>query len=600
MHELFEHESGYHSNSNFRRYKLFPLEETLAAQPTTEVAISARPATLVETPPNGLAQMTAVERRAAFDDFATIPMVVLGDIARQQGSPMTAMRSDITQAAGSAAYVSVGNLGGTLLKYGSNLIIQRGFGPAAFGVYTLCLSIVGLVTAIANLGLDDAMLRFVPIYRAKRKPASLRALVIFCTALAGVSGILGALFMLLSAPWLATIRHSPLLVPALVLIAPLVTLSCLQTVWLGGLQGFKDFKWRVLLQRVLLPVVLIVLFLVVDLFFHTLSAVIIATVVYGFIGAILSFYFLFRRMPQVLRVEPGAYELRRWFGFAAPNFLTSIVDTTMESIDTLLLAFFAVSNVALGLYATAIKISSFIAMPLASFNAMFAPTIAELHSQGEHQKLAAMFQIVTKWSITFSLPIFWIVTLFSVPLLSISGPQFIAAWPLVVAFAVGSLINVATGPVGYILLMTGHTKTSFLNSLTAIIVNVAVGVILTPRYGAIGVAISTGMAVAVVNLMKLLQVRILVKMQPYRWDVLKPVGAGLISASLTAGLLYLTNQAHLYWQISHYHITLGLLLIPVFGACYIELLVLFRMSPEDTIVLNMLRKKIKRGKSKTR
>ena len=105
-------------------------------------------------------------------------MMVLRDISRQQGSPMTAMRSDITQAAGSAAYVSVGNIGGTFLKYGSNLIIQRGFGAAVFGLYTLCLSMVGLVTAIFNLGLDDAMLRFVPIYRAKRKPASMRALAI--------------------------------------------------------------------------------------------------------------------------------------------------------------------------------------------------------------------------------------------------------------------------------------------------------------------------------------------------------------------------------------------------------------------------------------
>ena len=575
MEELIEHKSGNDSHPRFHRYKFFPLEETLGAQPTTRVTISecegrpgrglpalpagarviplggiARPGRGLPArrpaaramPQSGVGRVKREDRRAEFDEYATIPMMVLRDISRQQGSPMTAMRSDITQAAGSAAYVSVGNIGGTFLKYGSNLIIQRGFGAAVFGLYTLCLSMVGLVTAIFNLGLDDAMLRFVPIYRAKRKPASLRALAIFCTALAGVSGILGALFLVLGAPWLATIRHSPILVPALVLIAPLVPLSCLQTVWLGGLQGFKDFKWRVLLQRVLLPVALILLFIGVDLFFHTLSAVIIATVVYGFIGAILSFYFFFRKMPEVQRVEPGAYEVRRWFGFAAPNFLTSIVDTVLESMDTLLLALFAVSNVALGQYAAAIKFSSFIAMPLASFNAMFAPTIAELHSQGEHQKLAVMFQIVTKWSITFSLPIFWIVTLFSVPLLSISGPQFIPAWPLVVAFAVGSMINVATGPVGYILLMTGHTRTSFLNSLTAVIVNVAVGVVLTPRYGAMGVAISTGIAVSVVNLMRLLQVWILVKMQPYRWDVLKPVAAGLISAALTGGLLYLTYQ----------------------------------------------------------
>jgi len=99
--------------------------------------------------------------------------------------------------------------------------------------------------------------------------------------------------------------------------------------------------------------------------------------------------------------------------------------------------------------------------------------------------------------------------------------------------------------------------------------------------------------------MRLLQVRILLKMQPYRLDVLKPVAAGLISALLTGGLLYLTYQEHLSWQISHLHITLGLLLVPVFIACYVGLLALFGMSPEDTIVLNMLRKKFKRGKSTT-
>ena len=179
MEELIEHKSGNHSNPRFHRYKFFPLEETLGAQPTIQVAISeceARPGRDLPArrpaaraiPPNGVGRGKREDRRAEFDEFATIPMMVLRDISRQQGSPMTAMRSDITQAAGSAAYVSVGNIGGTFLKYGSNLIIQRGFGAAVFGLYTLCLSMVGLVTAIFNLGLDDAMLRFVPIYRAKR------------------------------------------------------------------------------------------------------------------------------------------------------------------------------------------------------------------------------------------------------------------------------------------------------------------------------------------------------------------------------------------------------------------------------------------------
>lgn len=207
-----------------------------------------------------------------------------------------------------------------------------------------------------------------------------------------------------------------------------------------------------------------------------------------------------------------------------------------------------------------------------------------------------MFQIVTKWTITFSVPIFWVASLFSVSLLGISGAQFTAAWPLVIAFSIGNMINAGTGAVGYLLLMTGHTKISSLNSLVAVVVNIVLGVLLTPRYGAMGVAFATGLAVAVVNLMRLLQVRLLLKLQPYRLDVLKPLGAGLMSALLTGALLYLLSLAHLYLQISRLRVSFELLLVPVFLAIYAGLLVLFKFSPEDKVVLDMLRKKLKRGK----
>jgi O-antigen/teichoic acid export membrane protein len=530
------------------------------------------------------------------DVLDTIPMLVLKDISKRQGPSASEMKSEISQTAGSAAYVSIGNIGGSILKYGSNLLIQRGFGAAAFGLYTLAMSVATLILAIFNLGLDDAMLRYIAIYRAKKQMASMRGLVLFCTGIAGLSGILGAIVMVYTAPFLATVKHSPELAPLLVLMAPMVPLLCLQTVWSSGLQGLKEFKWRVLLQRILMPLLFILLLIVTAIFFHTLIAIVIATVIYGLASTVLSFYIFFKRISTMLKPGAEKYEVRDWLGFAAPNFLTSIVDTVLSSIDTLLLAFFAISNVAIGQYAASMKISGFIAMPLVSFGAMFAPMIAELHSQGEHQKLEAMFHIVTKWTITFSLPIFGIATLFSVSLLGISGPQFVAAWPLVIAFSVGSMINVGTGLVGYILLMTGHTKISFLNSLVAVIVDVILGIILTPRYGAMGVAIATGAAVSVVNIMKLLQVRLLVKMLPYQWDVIKPLGAGLISGIITGGLLYLLSLYHLSLQISRYHISFDLFLVPVFLAMYVGLLLLFKIGPEDKIVLDMLRKKLKGGK----
>jgi O-antigen/teichoic acid export membrane protein len=536
------------------------------------------------------------EDDSELDKLATIPVMVLRDISKQQGSPEPVMKSEISNAAGSAAFVSIGNIGGSILKYGSNLVIQRGFGPAGFGLYSLSLSLVTLVVAIFNLGLDDAMVRYVSIYRAKWRSGSLRGLAIFCSALVGVSGLIGAFCVLFLAPWLAAIKHSPDIIPLLQEMSPMVPLMTLQTIWISGLQGFKEFRWRVLLQRILLPVILILLLLGALILFHDLQALVLATIIYSVIGAILSLSFFLRKVSNVVGSETEEYQLREWFGFATPNFLTSVIDTVLESADTLLLAYFAISNTGLGQYAAAIKISGFILMPQASFNAMFAPTIAELYSKGERQKLEAMFKVVTKWAITFSLPIFGIATLFSASLLAISGDKFVEAWPLVIAFCIGTMINVSTGSVGYMLLMTGHQKTSFLNSLTAVIVNVGIGFILAPRYGPMGVAIATGMAVSIVNLMRLLQVRLLVKMQPYRWDVLKPVAAWLVSSLFTGSLLYLLSLAHISVRIYNVRLPFELSLVPVFLVTYIGLLARFKVSPEDQIVLDMLRRKFKRGK----
>src|SRR5436190_2664012 len=122
-----------------------------------------------------------------FDKLPTISLMVLRDISKQQGSAQYVMRSEVSEAASSAAFVSMGNIGGSILKYGGNLVIQRGFGRSGFGLYTLCLSMVTLAAAIFHLGLDDAMVRYVSIYRTKRQSSSLRGLTIFCTAMVGMT-----------------------------------------------------------------------------------------------------------------------------------------------------------------------------------------------------------------------------------------------------------------------------------------------------------------------------------------------------------------------------------------------------------------------------
>lgn len=514
----------------------------------------------------------------------------------QPASAEQATQSEISGAAGNAAVVGIGNIAGYFFKYANNIVIQRALGVGFFGLYSASLSLVTLISSIFDMGMDNAMIRYIAIYRGRKQQTnSIRSLVIFCTSLVGVTGLLGALLVLVLAPSLARLIHKPEATPVLQILAPLIPLLCMQTVWTGGLQGLKEFKRRVFIQRFLVPLLLLLLMTGALLFWRNITGVAVLALLSTIISTTINLYFLFRAVARISDKGEEKYEVRTWLGFALPNFLTTIVNTMLDSIDTLLLAFF-VSNAQIGQYAAAIKISLFISLPLTSLNIVFMPTIADLYAKKEHGRLESMFKIVTKWTITLSLPIFLITTLFSVPLLALSGKSFIGAWPLLIALSTGYMISAATGSVGFMLLMTGHQKYSLFNSAATIILNIVLGLILTPRYGAMGTAISTGMAVSVINIIRLVEVFLLLKMFPYRWDTLKPVLAGIISAAFTGGLIYLLNLTHFTLSLFHWQLSIQLALVPVFLASYTCLLVLFKINPEDQIVVNKLRTKFRGGK----
>src|SRR6266516_1337092 len=326
------------------------------------------------------------------------------------------------------------------------------------------------------------MTRYTAIYRGKKRTNTLQGLMIFCTVLVGIAGIAGALLLLFFTPSLVTFWSSlrpsravssketlTQLTPLLQMMAPMIPLLCMQVVWFGGLRGFKAFKWRVLATSILQPIVQILLLIIMARFFRNVTGVALVMLLITLFSTLLYLFFLFYEFSRVASAEPEQYELREWLVFSTLNFLTNIITTVLDSIDTLLLAFYGISKVDIGQYGAAIKFGPIITKPLFSLNVIFAPTIAELHSKGERQKLEEMFKIVTKWSITFSLPIFLVVVLFSPYLLGLSGQGYIDAWPLVIAFAIGSMFGSGTGAVGLMLLMTGHNKLSFLNSIVAVI-----------------------------------------------------------------------------------------------------------------------------------
>lgn len=513
-----------------------------------------------------------------------------------------AVKKELNKAAGNAGFVGAGNVASFFFRYGNNFLIQRGLGAGSYGLYAFSMSVISLISSIFVLGLNNAMLRYTAIYNSRKQASLLRGLTIFCTFVTGLASLIGAVALLFYAPNLGAFLNRRGMVPVLELLVPVIPLLTMQTIWMNGLQGFKEFRKRILIVRIYVPGATFLLLLVTLIFFRNLYGFVYATLITTILSTLFSLYFLVQKIVPMESTGPKhqEYAVREWVLYALPNILTSVVEIVNASADTLLLAYFGISFVAIGQYSASIKITSFIGVPLATLTSIFAPTIAELYSNGEVKQLDALFKIMTKWTITFSLPLFCISCIFATSLLGLSGASFIPAWPLLIAFAIGAVINTATGSVGTMLLMTGHQKLSFLNSLAAIITNFVLGFILTPIYGAMGVAISTGLALAVLNLARLIQVVIFVKMQPYSWDMLKSVAASIITSAITGGLLYLLALSGFYIKIGHFHISIELALIPVFCVIYIYVLSLFKFSPEDRIIIDKLNKKFKLGKLRKR
>src|SRR5437016_3396839 len=168
-----------------RRTKFFAVTDTPAQQATLNTPIvngyQSHQQVLVLEPETF--EFEDETHLSPFEKEETFPMMVLKDIAQQQGQTTPVMQSEISGAAGSAAIVGVGTIVGNMFKFGNNFMIQRGFGPGPYGLYTLSYAIVTLVSSVFNLGLDDAMVRYTSIYRGKKQLKLLRGLAIFCSAL---------------------------------------------------------------------------------------------------------------------------------------------------------------------------------------------------------------------------------------------------------------------------------------------------------------------------------------------------------------------------------------------------------------------------------
>ena len=473
-------------------------------------------------------------------------------IESSQSSPATShearFRSEMGQISRHSAVFFAGTLFTAVAGYLFKIYLARVLGADALGMYALGMTMVGFFGLFNGLGLAQAAVRFVAAYSATEQWQRLHGFLRRALGLLGIGNVVLAAAMMLVGPWLArSLYHAPTLAPYLRLFAVILILGAFTTFLGQVLAGYKDVALRTVITNFIGSPLNIVFGVVLVSLGFGLRGYLLGQVASAAIVLILLLAAAWWLTPRPARQAPhtAVPMEREVFWFSAAVFGMSFLEFVLAQADKILLgAFLDVRQV--GIYAVAATGVAFVPVALQSVNQIFSPTIADLHARGEHALLGRLFQTLTKWILGLTLPLAFVMIIFSKPLMRLFGAAFEAGWVVLSLGTLGQLVNAGVGSAGYLLLMSG-------NQARLVRVQVVMAVFMTATmfglvrpFGMAGVALAAALTGALTNYLCLRQVRAALQLSPYNRTYLRLLGPCAVSLAVTAGVRLLVRSLDLH------------------------------------------------------
>ncbi|MEH0081926.1 oligosaccharide flippase family protein [Vibrio antiquarius] len=174
--------------------------------------------------------------------------------------------------------------------------------------------------------------------------------------------------------------------------------------------------------------------------------------------------------------------------------------TNVLQWGSLVIAGFFISTAELGLLAAAQRTSLLIGFVLITINFVVAPMFASLYKERQMIKLQSLSRLACRANVGLAIVPVIICTLFPEFVMRFFGEEFLAAAPLLVVLSLGQLVNVATGSVGFLLLMSGHERTVKYITISSGTISICLLIALCQTFGVIGAAWAMAIGMAIQNL----------------------------------------------------------------------------------------------------
>jgi O-antigen/teichoic acid export membrane protein len=457
---------------------------------------------------------------------------------------------------------------GAAIRYVLQIVLAWVLGAVGFGVYALGAGVYQVAELFARLGLGAGSVRFVSVHRSAGDLPRLKGILLQSRAIPMVAGCIVGFLLFLLAPWLSTaVFEEPSLATPLRVFAVGVPLGAIMNVVAFSTTGFQVTTYLVWVVHIIFPTVNLLFILVLVPTGVTIVDAAAAWVFASAIAALAAIGFSRKLLPELRQKKPPPiFETKKVLKVSLPLVGGDLTSILMIWIDVLILGAFA-ATADVGIYRAASQTAFLLAFVGFAIESIFQPLIAHHHATGEEGAKKQLFQVATRWQLTLVLPFFLVETALAPDLLSVFGPEFaMGALPLII-LASAQLVQASAGASGAVLIMTGHEVLKLYGDLAVLASNIALNLILIPRFGVLGAASATGTSLCLMALVRLVLVVRAERIHPYTRDFLRPIVAGvlaLITVMLVSGAL---ASAHFLVRLAVGSTALGL----VFGVTLLAL-----------------------------
>ena len=402
------------------------------------------------------------------------------------------------------------------LTFATAALLAQILGPERYGIFSLVLAFVALLTIPSELGIPGLAVREIAVTNAQKDWGHMRGFIawshclvaVTCSALIAV----GAACLMLWGDQFTPVKRSCMWLG--LILVPVLSFGALRDAMLRGL---RKVVLGQLPQQVIRPALFLVLLLI---YLHVetgaRSPVVVMSLHITSVSLAFCFglYFFLKARPAEISGSQSRFKGAAWLKSSIPFGLSAALQLINGRTDVLTLGLFR-TDAEIGIYRVASQMAAVVVFALLSVNMIQGPHIAHLYSRGDMQMLQKMITRSAQAVMLFALPVVIVIVVFGELIIRIVfGPEYESAYVPLVILCVGQLVNASMGSVGALLNMTGHERDTTKSILVAAVVNVALNLSLVPLWGIIGAAVATACTLIAWNLVMWHKVRARIGIEP--------------------------------------------------------------------------------------